>query len=199
VGKVAVGAGALPTKARTLQPMPAAEDDGTADDPAKTVLARAKTAIAAGDRAGALALLHVLLTEGAEVAATLTPVLAEALIATARMQADEQDRRARETYREGRTALADVCRLLRTAPLDAEDLQTVRRVLDERERDLQAQAEQRLAEQRQEGGSAPEVRRLGVGWLERYRVEERWGPYLRVRWREGGRKRMKYVGKLPVP
>jgi hypothetical protein len=76
--------------------VPAFQDEGTADDPAKAVLARAKAAIAAGDRVGALALLHVLLTEGAEVAATLTPVLAEALIATARAQADEQDRHERD-------------------------------------------------------------------------------------------------------
>jgi hypothetical protein len=34
---------------------------------------------------------------------------------------------------------------------------------------------------------------------ERYWVERRWGPYLRVRWREGARKRMKYIGKLPSP
>jgi hypothetical protein len=31
------------------------------------------------------------------------------------------------------------------------------------------------------------------------RVERRWGPYLRMRWREGARKRMKYIGKLPSP
>jgi hypothetical protein len=162
-------------------------------------LTRAKAAIAAGDGAGALALLHVLLTEGAEVAATLTPALAEALIATARAQADEQDRQAREIYAQGRAAFAEICRLVRSAALDAEDIDRIRRVLDMREQDLRAQAQQRLAEHRQEGGNATEARRLGLGWLERYWVEERWGPYLRVRWREGGRKRMKYVGKLPRP
>ena len=170
-----------------------------AADPGHLVLARAKAAIAQGDRAGALALLHVLLTEGVDAAATLTPVLAEALIATARAQADEQDRRARQAYARGQAARAEICRLVRTAPLDQEDLQVIRRVLDEREHELQLQVEQRVAEQRQEPGGAPETRRLGVGWLERYWVERRWGPYLRVRWREGSRKRMKYIGKVPTP
>jgi hypothetical protein len=179
--------------------VPAFQDEGTADDPAKAVLARAKAAIAAGDRVGALALLHVLLTEGAEVASTLTPVLAEALIATARAQADEQDRQARQTYTQGRAAFDEICRLVRSAALDAEDIDRIRRVLDAREQDLRAQAQQRLAEQHHAGSSAGDGRRLGMGWLERYWVEERWGPYLRVRWRQGGRKRMKYVGKLPVP
>jgi uncharacterized membrane protein len=142
-------------------------------------------------------LLHVLLTEGAEAAATLTPVLAEALIATARAEADERDRRARQTYQEGQHARAEICRLLRSAPLDAEDLAAIRRVLDERDRDLQTQVEERLAEQRQEASGRSDVRRLGVGWLERYWVERRWGPYLRLRWREGAHKRMKYIGKLP--
>ena len=170
-----------------------------AADPGHLVLARAKAAIAQGDQAGALALLHVLLTEGVDVAATLTPVLAEALIATARAQADEQDRQARQAYARGQAARAEICRLVRTAPLDQEDLQAIRRVLEERERELQTEVEHRVAEQRQELGGAPEARRLGVGWLERYWVERRWGPYLRVRWREGSRKRMKYIGKVPTP
>jgi DNA polymerase III gamma/tau subunit len=170
-----------------------------AEGPGHLVLARAKAAIAQGDQAGALALLHVLFTEGVEAAATLTPVLAEALIATARMQADEHDRQARQAYARGQAVRAEICRLLRTAPLDQEDLQAIRQMLEERERELKAEAEQRVAEQRQEVGSAPETRRLGVGWLERYWVERRWGPYLRVRWREGSRKRMKYIGKVPTP
>jgi hypothetical protein len=172
---------------------------GAAEDPSRLVLARAKAAIAAGDQSGALALLHVLLTEGAEAAAALTPVLAEALIATARAEADDRDRQARQTYDEGQRARADICRLLRSAPLDPEDLAAIRRVLDERDRDLQAEADERMARHREEAGGTPEVRRLGVGWLERYWVERRWGPYLRVRWREGARKRMKYIGKLPSP
>jgi hypothetical protein len=61
----------------------------------RLVLARAKAAIAAGDQVGALALLHALVTDGPEAAASLTPVLAQALIATARAHADEEDRLAR--------------------------------------------------------------------------------------------------------
>ena len=63
---------------------------------------------------------------------------------------------------------AEICRLLATAPLDSEDLLALRSVLEERERTLQSQARQRVAEQSHEVGGAPDVRRLGVGWLERY-------------------------------
>jgi hypothetical protein len=86
--------------------------------------------------------------------------------------------------------------LLRGTPFDAEDLQAIREVLDERERELQDQLQQRLADQEGQGGNSTGIRRLGVGWLERYWVERRWGPYLRLRWRDGLRKRMKYIGKV---
>jgi len=74
----------LPTKPATLCPMATPESaERLPSTPSQAVLERAKQAILAGDRAGALALLHVLLTDGPESAATLTPVVAQALIATA--------------------------------------------------------------------------------------------------------------------
>jgi uncharacterized membrane protein len=137
-------------------------------DPAASVLARAKAAIAAGDRAGALALLRVLLDRGPEAAAALTPVLAEALIATARRQADERDRTARRAYRQAQAARAEICRLLATTPLDGDDLAAIHSIVHGREQHLQAQAEQRVADQ-PAAGEAGDSRRLGAGWLERYR------------------------------
>ena len=162
--------------------------------PDRAVVERAKLAIVDGDRIGALALLHVLLTEGPETAATLTPVLAQALIATARTERDAEDELARRTFDEARTARDEIRGLLATAPLDIEDLATIRSALERRQRRLEDEQELRLAEQRVGGSS--ESLRLGLGWLERYLVGRRWGPYLRLRWREeNGRKRMKYIGK----
>jgi hypothetical protein len=165
-----------------------------AEVPHQAVLARAKQAIVEGDRRGALALLHILLTDGPETAATLTPVLAQALIATARTELDADDQLARHRFEEARAARTEICRLLGAAPLDDDDLATIRSVLERRERQLQDEQNQRLDEQR--AGGSPETLRLGLGWLERYWVGRRWGPYLRARWRQDGRKRMKYIGKV---
>ena len=49
------------------------------------------------------------------------PVLGEPLNATARGRAQEQDRRARDTYEAGQAALAEICQMPRAAPIDAED------------------------------------------------------------------------------
>jgi hypothetical protein len=58
--------------------------------------------------------------------------------------------------------------------------------------------QQRVADQEAQGSNNTGTRRLGVGWLERYWVERRWGPYLRLRWREGQRKKMKCIGKVGI-
>jgi len=166
-----------------------------AEEPHQAVLARVKQAILDDDRSGALALLHVLLTDGPETAARLTPVLAQALIATARTERDADDQRARRSFDEAHAARTQICRLLRSAPLDSDDLVAIRAALEDREREIDHELELRLADHRD--GSTPESLRLGVGWLERYWVARRWGPYLRARFRqEDGRKRMKYIGKV---
>ncbi len=135
------------------------------------------------------------MTDGPETAATLTPVLAQALIATARSEQDADDQLARRSFEEAHAARAQVCRLLSSAPLDIDDLAAIRAALEDRERQLDHELELRLADHRD--GSTPESLRLGLGWLERYWVARRWGPYLRARFRqEDGRKRMKYIGKL---
>ena len=82
-----------------MVPVPPSEH--TLEGPHQAVVARTKQAVLDGDRSGALALLRVLLNNGPEFAATLTPVLAEALIATARDELDAQDRRARDVFDKG--------------------------------------------------------------------------------------------------
>jgi hypothetical protein len=164
--------------------------------PNQTVLARAKQAIANGNRPAARALLHVLLTDGPGTAATLTTALAQAMIATARAARDTEDELASRTFHEAYIAREEICRLLGTAPLDIKDLAVIRSALERRQQHLEDEQALRLAEQRADGSS--ETLRPGLGWLERYLVGGRWGPYLRLRWREeNGRKRMKYIGKLP--
>src|SRR5579859_730536 len=103
--------------------------------------------IADGDRQGALALLHVLLTDGPETAATLTTALAQALIATARTERDAEDELARRTFDRARVARQEICRLLATAPLDIDDLATIRLALERRQLNLEHEQEQRLVEQ----------------------------------------------------
>ena len=186
----------LPTKGGTLQLMAApASSDQPVSEPHHVVLERAKQAIVDGDRTGALALLHVLLTEGPETAATLTPTLAQALIATARTERDAEDELAHRMFDQARAARVEICRLLENALLDIEDLGIIRSALERRQLHLEGEQELRLADQR--AGGSSETVRLGRGWLEPYLVGRRWGPYLRLRWREdNGRKRMKYIGKL---
>ncbi|MBV9355904.1 MAG: hypothetical protein JO023_10295 [Chloroflexi bacterium] len=165
-------------------------------DPGATVRARARAAIAAGDQPGALILLRVLIDEGPEAAAALSPVVADALVATARSDSDARDRAARLAYQQAQAARVEICRLLECAPLDLDDLARIRMDLNDREQQLRAQSDERLRDRAIMGGAVGS-RRLGNGWIERYWVGRRWGPYLRARWREAGRKRMKYVGKLP--
>lgn len=161
---------------------------------AAAVIARAKEAISHGDRSSALAMLHLLLTDGPETAAALTPALAQALIATARTELDAYDRLARHTFEQTRAARTEICRLVATAAFDSDDLTAIRSALDQRAQQLRDEQAQRAAEQHTDG-TADSIR-LGLGWLEQYWVQRPWGPYLRVRWRQNGRKRMKYIGKV---
>jgi hypothetical protein len=116
-------------------------------DPGATVRARARAAIAAGDQPGALILLRVLLEEGPEAAAALSPVVADALVATARSDFDARDRAARLIYQQVRAARVEICQLLECAPLDLDDLAQIRAVLNDREHLLRAQSDERLRDQ----------------------------------------------------
>jgi hypothetical protein len=159
------------------------------------VLAQAKRAVAAGDRAAALALLRRLRT-GPLARAQLTPALAEALVATARDRADATDRAAREAYARVQAARAAVVRLLQETPFDREDLAAIRGALVEAEARLRPVAPEPRDAKRDGGdGSA---RRLGAGWLDQKMVQGRWGPYLVYRYRVGKTQKMKYLGKLGV-
>jgi hypothetical protein len=89
----------------------AAPDDRTEHD----VLAQAKAAVAAGDRAAALALLRQL-QEGSSTVAQVTPALAKALVATARETADAEDQAARQVYAQVQEARRESIRVLHETP-----------------------------------------------------------------------------------
>jgi hypothetical protein len=157
------------------------------------VLAQAKAAVAAGDRAAALALLRQL-QEGSSTAMQVTPALAEALVATARDTADAEDQAARQVYAQVQEARREIIRLLHETPFAQEDLAAIRAVLDEED----AALEQMTAQRRDEAVvlGAATARRLGAGWLDEKMIQRRWGPYLVYRYRVGKTQKMKYLGKV---
>ena len=166
----------------------AAPDDRTEHD----VLAQAKAAVAAGDRAAALALLRQL-QAGPATAAQVTPALAEALVATARETADAEDQAARQVYAQVQEARREIIRLLHETPFGQEDLAAIRAVLDAEDAALEHTMAQRREEAVALGAAA---RRLGAGWLDEKMIQRRWGPYLVYRYQVGKTQKMKYLGKV---
>src|SRR4051794_37609724 len=89
----------------------------------RSLVAEAKLAIAAGDRVTALALLDGLRNATTDEGRLLAPSLAEALVATARGETDdERDRQAVAAVEHARSALRQIPDWLRSLPFDAEDL-----------------------------------------------------------------------------
>jgi hypothetical protein len=163
--------------------VPTNEEPQTADG--GSLVADAKLAIAAGDRAKALALLDGLRSASTGEGRQLAPALAEALVATARGESDdERDRQALAAVEQTRLALRQILDWLRSLPFDTEDLADIDLALTARRReDKQAVRED---EARLESGGIF-GRALGAGWLE-------W------RWvnRPSGRKFGPYVPYTPV-
>jgi hypothetical protein len=164
----------------------------------RSLVADAKLAIAAGDRVAALALLDGLRSATTDEGRQLAPAVAEALVATARGESlDDSDRQALRAVEQTRSALRQILEWLGSLPFDADDLADIDVAVAARRRD-QEQAvrddEARLAP----GGTFG--RALGAGWLEWRWVSKpsgrKHGPYVYFRWREAGRKRTKYVGKV---
>jgi hypothetical protein len=123
----------------------------------------------------------------------LEPVVSEALVATARAEQEERDRAALARYHRAQAATRQILDILRSTPWDRSDLARIRVVLDELDQALREQEEERQREQR---GGGQSRRRLGTGSLEAKLIRG-FGPYLYFRFREGGRHRSMYVGKVP--
>jgi hypothetical protein len=151
----------------------------------------ARQAIEHGDRSGALEVLaHI--ARGELPAEDLEPVVSEALVATARAEQEERDRAALARYQQAQAATRQILDILRSTPWDRSDLARIRVVLDELDQALREQEEER---QREQMGGGQSRRRLGTGSLEAKLIRG-FGPYLYYRFREGGRHRSMYVGKV---
>jgi hypothetical protein len=149
-------------------------------------LLAARRAIERGDRRAALGLLGAVARD-ALPADALEPVVAEALIATARARQEERDRAALARHRQAQATAEQVVRLLRATLWDRAQLARIRAVLDQLDREEQERPEPAP-------DAAEEGRRLGRGSLEAKRIRG-YGRCLYYRFREGGRHRSVYVGK----
>jgi hypothetical protein len=163
-----------------------------------SLVAEAKLAVAAGNRAHALALLDGFRVAPPGVGRQLAPGLGEALVATARGKSgDEGDRQALIAIQQARSALRQIRDWLASLPFDSEDFAEIESAIAAR----RSQEGQTVGEEQERLASGSTLgRALGAGWLEWRWVSKpsgtRCGPYLYFRWREGKRKRTKYVGKV---
>jgi hypothetical protein len=109
------------------------------------------------------------------------------------------DRRALERLEQVQQALEQIVRLLSETPFGPADISVIRSALDSREAAMHMMVGGR-ADRDAAGEDAAAGPRVGSVWLEVKYIpdpvsERRYGPYLYGRWREGGRKRSRYIGK----
>src|SRR5258708_39393670 len=97
------------------------------------LLAEARRVIAADDRELALQLLLKIGSGGERIASQLPEATAEALVATARQQRDDNDQSILHAYRDGNIAREEIVSLIRGAELAPDDLDAIRDALAERQ------------------------------------------------------------------
>ncbi len=175
------------------------------------MLAEARRVIAADDRELALQLLLKIGSGGERAASELPEATAEALVATARRQRDDNDVTVLQAYRDGSIARDEIVSLIQGAELAPDDVAAIRAALDERQRRdqvarqvaasqvVKAARETTAAELVGRDGAALAVK-LGRGYLEiKYIPHAKTGrvsgPYLYQRWSEGKVRRSRYLGK----
>ena len=160
-----------------------------------------RSAIATGDRQGALRLLraHV---EGEVDLSTVPATVADALVETARgVDHAEQPDPALISLARVEEARGRVIQLLAQTPFTSSDLAEIRHVLESLEDQARRQEERALREDLHLSGPGEGAgRRIGSVWLELKYIPDAdsgraYGPYLYGRWREAGRKRSRYIGK----
>jgi hypothetical protein len=152
----------------------------------------ARHAIEHGDRSRALEVL-ARIARGELSAEDLEPVVSDALVATARAEREERDRAALARYQQAQAVSEQIVQLLRSTSWDRSDLARIRDVLGKLDQELREQEEERQRDEQRGGGQSR--RRLGTGSLEAKLIRG-FGPYLYYRFREGGRHRSMYVGKV---
>jgi hypothetical protein len=174
-------------------------------DAAQTLLAEAKGAIAAGDRARALRVLDGLRYRPAADSRELPPAIAEALVATATGDRDHVAVPVAQPLDDAHVALTQILDWIDSLAFDVNELAEIVAAASRRQSapDRIDGAPDRIDGAPDEALSTNEgdMRALpfGSGWLEWRWVAKpsgrKFGPYVYYRWREGGRKRTKYVGK----
>jgi len=160
---------------------------------AGNVRAMAREAIARGDAMAARELLANIASGRAE-GRLLESRIARALVATARADPQRVDQLAIDVFEEAQRAKREILLLIESSRWDRGDLAEIRSVLgrvDENLRDEEA-VSRGLSDTR---GATPRRRRLGAGHLEAKLIRGH-GPYLYYRYREGGRHRSVYVGRI---
>lgn len=96
------------------------------------MLAEARRVIAANDRELALQLLLKIRSGGERTASQLPEAIAEALVATARAQLDDDGRTVLQAHTDASIAREQIVSLIRGAPFASDDLAAIRVALDER-------------------------------------------------------------------
>jgi hypothetical protein len=174
-------------------------------------LADAQRAVDYADRQLALQVLLRLCSAGERAAAAIPELMAEALIATARIQRDDRDRAILATHRRRHAAAQKILALLRDAHLGPDDLEAIQDALDQRRRrdaERRAADAPRLLEAAHATTTAALTGRQGTALavkLGRGYVEVKYiphaasgrlnGPYLYQRWLDGKTRRSRYLGK----
>ena len=166
------------------------------------LLSRARAAIADQDQPSALQLLREL-AEGGILAETLAPAVGDALVATARgAKQDAADRAALIRLKLIQETREQVIELLERTPFGRADLAAIRDVVTALEASA-GQAEEQAAREDITGGDSAAMRRVGSVWLEMKYIPDAasgktYGSYVYGRWRDSGRERSRYIGKVPT-
>lgn len=166
---------------------------------AQTLLTRAKNAIAAGDRVRALKVLDGLRDRPSDEGRQLPPEIAEALVATARGDRHRDAVPIPRRLEDAHGALTLILDWIAALPFDVDELAQIVAAASRRQSAparIDGAPDQPIPTNETDMRAVP----FGSGWLEwRWVVKpsgRQFGPYVYYRWREGGRKRTKYVGKV---
>jgi hypothetical protein len=162
-------------------------------------LTRVRLAITRGDRDAALDLLRDV-AEGKLDEESLAGVVGDALVATARgPKQSEGDRKALGRLEQIDRARAQIIHSLAQTAFGPADLSAIRSALEARESAMRVTTESDLNRDLVDDNAGMD-HRVGSVWLEVKYIRDpvsgrQYGPYLYGRWREGARKRSRYIGK----
>ena len=169
---------------------------------AQTLVSAAKGAIVAGDRARALRVLDGLRYRRADEGPQLATAIAEALVATAAGEHVQEGELLVRQLEDAHAALRQILDWIDALPFDVDELAQIAATASRRH-NVTVRTDRATHESIQPDESGKRAVPFGAGWLEWRWIAKpsgrQFGPYVYYRWREGGRKRTRYVGKVGVP